>query len=239
MKCSNYALIFATLQFHKVISSELECRKDDFGMYVPCQHKNGSAFCSDNWSPNSDFCHGIPSGICGKYVQFNNIVLFKSIQKVTILFSTEMTRFERELCTKGLKCNSKNYQICPNGPNEGNYPHTECQDNSDLSKNSFSCLNRRDKYPDMFSRHIFNGTSRSRGINLNTKLAFNEQGFQCQKNFNISWSEYKRLYPRNNNIQNCTLKDGTAIGNEALLRLFYLDFGFHGRQWIPKAFLSM
>ena len=102
---------------------------------------------------------------------------------------------EQQYCATEVYCGShpaKPFQKCPEGPNEGKNPHKECMRGQLLKlEGHFECLNRADKKDVIFNQDLYNEVKRTRGLNLNKELEFDEHGFYCSANTKVKWNEFK------------------------------------------------
>ena len=125
-------------------------------------------------------------------------------------------------------CGSE-WQACPKVPNSTR-DQTECYD---PKAGVFGCLNRMDKYPDMFNQSLY----KEEPLNLNQlNLTFNETHFQCQENHWIpwTWGGLSELY----DTKSCHSNNGRILGGLVLRNLLIRDVGFKGRNFIPDDYLK-
>lgn len=121
------------------------------------------------------------------------------------------------------------YQACPKVPNSVRH-HNECY--RQPKEGLFSCLNRMDKYPDMFTQSLY----KEEPLNLN-KLQFNftKTHLQCQENHWIpwTWDGFRELYSTK-----CHSNNRKRVSGQILWNLLIRDMGFKGRKFIPDDYLK-
>ena len=118
---------------------------------------------------------------------------------------------------------------CPKVPKSARN-HNECYS---PKPGVFSCLNRMDKYPDLFNQSLY----KEEPLNLNQlNFTFTETHFQCQEIHWISWTSdgIIELY----NTKSCHSNNGKKVGGYVLWNLLIRDMGFKGRKFIPPDFLE-
>ena len=126
-------------------------------------------------------------------------------------------------CSKFHICGE--YPACPKVPNSVR-DQTECYE---PKAGLFSCLNRMDKYPDMFTQSLY----KEEPLNLNQlDFSYNDTNLQCQENKWIPWTWdglNKELYY----TISCQPNSGKKVGGQVLWELLIRDMGFEGRKFIP------
>ena len=97
----------------------------------------------------------------------------------------------------------------------------------------FSCLNRMDKYPGIFTKSLYS----EEPLKLNKDFNFNSSGIPCKYDKVIPWTEegFFDLY----NGPSCHSKNGRKLGGETLFTLLVRDIGFRGRKHIPEFYLKV
>ena len=120
-------------------------------------------------------------------------------------------------------------QACPKVPNSVRH-HNECyQPKAGL----FSCLNRMDKYPDLFNQSLY----KEEPLNLNQlNLTYNDTHLQCQENHWIPWTRdgLRELYY----TKSCYSNNRKRVSGLVLWKLLIRDMGFKGRKFIPDGYLK-
>ena len=125
-------------------------------------------------------------------------------------------------------CGSQ-YQVCPKVPNSVRDQNECYRPKAGL----FSCLNRMDKYPDLFNQSLY----KEEPLNLNKlNLTFNDTHLQCQENHWIPWTSYRRLH-KLWNTKFCKTNSGKKVSGQVLGNLLIRDMGFKGRKFILPKFL--
>ena len=118
---------------------------------------------------------------------------------------------------------------CPKVPNSVR-DQTECYA---PKPGLFSCLNRMDKYPDMFNQSLY----KEEPLNLNQlNFNFNETHLQCQENHWIPWTWdglNKLIYTKS-----CYSNNRKRVSGLVLWNLLIRDMGFKGRKFIPDGYLK-
>jgi len=97
----------------------------------------------------------------------------------------------------------------------------------------FSCLNRMDKYPDMFNQSLY----KEDPLNLNQlNFTFTKTHLQCQENHWIpwTWGGLTELYY----TKSCYSNNRKRVSGEVLWKLLIRDMGFKGRKFIPDRHLK-
>ena len=121
------------------------------------------------------------------------------------------------------------YQACPKVPNSVRH-HNECYK---PKTGLFSCLNRMDKYPDMFTQSLY----KEEPLNLNQlNLTFTKTHLQCQENHWIPWTRdgLIELYY----TKSCYSNNRKRVSGLVLRNLLLRDMGFKGRKFIPDGYLK-
>ena len=98
----------------------------------------------------------------------------------------------------------------------------------------FSCLNRMDKYPGIFTKSLYS----EEPLKLNKDFNFNISGFFCTNDNFIQWTkeefENLRYY-----TPSCHSKNGRKLSGITLRNLILRDIGFRGRKHIPEDYLKL
>ena len=131
-------------------------------------------------------------------------------------------------CSKFHMCGYR-FQACPKVPNSVRH-QTECYN---PKAGLFSCLNRMDKYPDMFNQSLY----KEEPLNLNKlNFSFNDTHLQCQENHWIPWTRYglNELW----DTKLCKTNSGKKVSGLVLRNLLARDMGFKGRKFIPDNYLK-
>ena len=132
-------------------------------------------------------------------------------------------------CSKFHKCGN-GYQACPQVPNSVRN-QTECYN---PKAGLFSCLNRMDKYPDLFNQSLY----KEEPLNLNKlKFEFNDTHLHCQEKNWIPWTWLGLSKLTDFGAKPCHSTHGIKVGARVLWTLLIRDLGFKGRHLIPVDFL--
>ena len=118
---------------------------------------------------------------------------------------------------------------CPKVPNSVR-DQTECYS---PKPGVFSCLNRMDKYPGIFTKSLYS----EEPLKLNKDFTFNSSGIPCKDGNLIPWTE-EGLDDLRYNTPSCHSKDGRKFSGITLLTLILRDIGFRGRKHIPEDYLK-
>ena len=137
---------------------------------------------------------------------------------------------EKNYCSNLHQCGNL-YRACPQVPG-GTKNHTECY----LTPNpgQFNCLNRMEKYPEIFLQRIY----QEEDFNLNKHLNYTESGIYCQENRFIPWNKtgLDALADVGSCVSNSKSNTKRYIGGDPLWKLLIRDFGFSGRHFIPEQY---
>ena len=125
---------------------------------------------------------------------------------------------EQKYCSAFHMCGTR--RVCPKVP-EFSRPPTECY--YEPKPEMFSCLNRMDKYPEIFAQSLY----REDPLKLNKDFMFNSSGIQCNGDKLIPWT-WKQLYDIRIPLP-CQSKTGRNI---SITELLIRDMGFKGRKHI-------
>ena len=137
-----------------------------------------------------------------------------------IAFVCSGGRTDPNYCSKFHMCGY--IPACPKVPNSARH-QTECYT---PTAGLFSCLNRMDKYLDMFNQSLY----KEEPLNLNQlNFNFNETHLQCQENHWIpwTWDGLDKLI-----TTKCHSNNGRILGGLVLRNLLIRDMGFKGRKHI-------
>ena len=154
------------------------------------------------------------------------------------------------------------YQACPKVP-ESAREHNECYT---PKAGVFSCLNRMDKFSDIFTQNLYKkGIVLSDGAPLNlNKLPFeilHDKYLRCQENNLIEFDPYNPYFDRGwgpkpntttpsnswagigidvlRNTKSCQSKSGKKVDGLVLFNLLIRDMGFKGRHLIRVEYLRL
>ena len=131
---------------------------------------------------------------------------------------------DQKYCSKFHKCGSYN-PLCPKVPNSAR-DHNECYQ---PKAGVFSCLNRMDKYPDIFNQSLY----KEEPLNLNKHpFEITDTHLRCQKNYWIPWTEDYGLRQLYDTIS-CQSNRGKEVVGKVLHNLLMRDMGFKRRHLIP------
>ena len=129
---------------------------------------------------------------------------------------------DQKYCSKFHKCGSYN-PLCPKVPNSAR-DHNECYTSK---AGVFSCLNRMDKYPDLFNQNLYE----KEPLNLEKlSFEFNNTHLQCQEKKWIPWTGIG--FFELGKTKSCQSKKGNEVGGFELYNLFFRDMGFKNRSLI-------
>ena len=130
---------------------------------------------------------------------------------------------QKDYCLKSHQCGS-DYEECPEVPNSTR-KSVEC---FDPSPDKFNCLNRMDKYPDIFHQRLY----QEEPFRLNKDLGYNQTGIFCKEGKFIPWT-WEGLDDLSYGNSFCVANNtGRSIAGQTLWKLLLRDFGFQGRHYI-------
>ena len=92
----------------------------------------------------------------------------------------------------------------------------------------FSCLNRMDKYPGIFTKSLYS----EEPLKLNKDFNFTSSGIPCKDDKVIPWT-WKGLEDLWS-TPSCHSKNGRKFSGKTLWTILLRDFGFRGRKHIPE-----
>ena len=143
---------------------------------------------------------------------------------------------EQKYCSEFHKCGI--YPACPKVPNFSRNP-TECFE--ERKHGMFSCLNRMDQYPGIFSQSLHREdyitiANRVDPFKLNKDFTFNSSGILCNGDKLIPWTKdgFDDLY----DTPSCQSKTGRKISGGGLWEHLHRDMGFKGREYISEDYLK-
>ena len=92
----------------------------------------------------------------------------------------------------------------------------------------FSCLNRMDKYPGIFTQSLY----KEEPFKLNKDFTFNSSGILCNVDNLVPWTQRGIDFLRN--TPSCQTKTRKKVGGNSLWELLLRDMGFRERKHIPE-----